>query len=253
MTAGAFSRSGTVSVTTICAMSSQRSSRSNAGGENRPWVAAAYTLVAPSSRTFFAPSTRVPAVSIMSSIMIATLPCTSPISMVISTSLCSGRCLVRTASDAPSFSAKLLASFTRPASGDTTTRRSPLIDGRSWKYWVRIGTAVMWSTGMLKKPCTWPAWRSIVRTRSTPTASRISATILAVIGSRGADFLSWREYPYQGITAMIRRAEASFAALIMMSSSNRLSLTDWRTPLNTLQVDCTRNTSAPRMLSANRP
>ena len=73
-----------------------------------------------------------------------------------------------------------------------------------------------------------------------------------MIGSRGADFLSWREYPYQGITAMIRRAEASFAALIMMSSSNRLSLTDWRTPLNTLQVDCTRNTSAPRMLSANR-
>ena len=48
----------------------------------------------------------------------------------------------------------------------------------------------MWSTGMRKKPCTWPACRSIVSTRSTPAAWSISATSFAVIGSRGADFLS---------------------------------------------------------------
>ena len=51
----------------------------------------------------------------------------------------------------------------------------------------------MWSTGFWKKPWIWPAWRSIVRTRSAPTASSTRATMRAEIGSRGADFLSWRE------------------------------------------------------------
>ena len=41
-----------------------------------------------------------------------------------------------------------------------------------------------------KKPWTWPACRSIVSTRSTPAVSSMSATRRAVIGSRGADFLS---------------------------------------------------------------
>ncbi len=59
-------------------------------------------------------------------------------------------------------------------------------------YWVSIGIAVMWSSGTSKKPWTWPAWRSMVRTRSTPTDSSALATIRAEIGSRGADFLSWR-------------------------------------------------------------
>ena len=54
------------------------------------------------------------------------------------------------------------------------------------------------------------------------------------------------------MTAVMRRADASLAALIMISSSTRLSLTLWRMPLNTLHVDCTKNTSAPRMLSKNR-
>ena len=53
--------------------------------------------------------------------------------------------------------------------------------------------AVMWSTGLEKKPCTWPACRSMVTTRSTPAVSSSSATSRAVMGSRGADFLSWRE------------------------------------------------------------
>ena len=51
----------------------------------------------------------------------------------------------------------------------------------------------MWSTGLRKKPWTWPACRSIVRIRSTPAVSSSWATSRAVIGSRSADFLSWRE------------------------------------------------------------
>src|SRR6266566_4843419 len=79
----------------------------------------------------------------------------------------------------------------------------------------------MWSTGTLKKPWIWPACRSIATTRSTPATSRASATSLAVIGSRGADFLSWREYGNHGTTAVIRFADASLAAWIMISSSPR--------------------------------
>src|SRR3954465_4250173 len=46
----------------------------------------------------------------------------------------------------------------------------------------------MWSTGMSKTPCSWPAWRSIVRTRSAPTASIMWATARAEIGSRPGPF-----------------------------------------------------------------
>ena len=96
-----------------------------------------------------------------------------------------------TAQWTPTLRAKLRATFTRPASGETITRSWS--NAWSMKYWVSIGIAVMWSTGFEKKPCTWPEWRSIVSTRSTPTASRHWATTRAEIGSRGADFLSWRE------------------------------------------------------------
>ena len=43
----------------------------------------------------------------------------------------------------------------------------------------------------------------------------MSATSFAVIGSRGRDFLSWREYGNHGMTAVIRFADASFAAWII--------------------------------------
>ena len=101
----------------------------------------------------------------------------------------------------------------------------------------------MWSTGSVKKPWIWPAWRSIVTTRSTPAISSASATSLAVIGSRGADFLSWREYGNHGTTAVIRFAEASFAAWIMISSSTRWSFTGWF-------PDWTMKTSLPRIDSS---
>ncbi len=91
----------------------------------------------------------------------------------------------------------------------------------------------------------------MVRTRSTPAVSRQRATRRPVIGSRGADFLSWREYPYQGSTAMIRCAEAPWAASIIVSSS--ISASFAVIPFFSFDaVDWTRKTSAPRIDSSKR-
>ena len=94
------------------------------------------------------------------------------------------------ASSAPTFSANFLASFTRPASGETMTRSSSCM---SRKYWLSMNIAVMWSTGLEKKPWIWPACRSMVSTRSAPAVSSMRATRRAEIGSRPIDFLSCRE------------------------------------------------------------
>ena len=106
--------------------------------------------------------------------------------------------------------------------------------------------AVMWSTVFEKKPCIWPAWRSIVTSLSMPATSSSSATSRAEIGSRGADFLSWREYPYQGQTAMIRCAEACLAAWIMSNSS--ISESFGVSPSRSeAQIDWMMKRSAPRI------
>jgi hypothetical protein len=57
--------------------------------------------------------------------------------------------------------------------------------------------------------------------------------------------LSWREYGNQGITAVMRCAEASRAAWIINRSSTRWSFTGG-------EHDCTRKTSAPRIDAPNR-
>ncbi len=106
--------------------------------------------------------------------------------------------------------------------------------------------AVMWSTVFEKKPCTWPAWRSIVTRRSMPATSSSSATSRAEMGSRGADFLSWREYPYHGHTAMIRWAEACLAAWTISSSSMSESLAVSPAP-SWPAIDWTMKRSAPRI------
>ena len=68
-------------------------------------------------------------------------------------------------------------------------------------------------------------------------------------GSRGSDFLSWRAYPYQGMTAMIRCAEAPCAASAMQRSSISASL--GVIPSVTLAaVDWTMKVSAPRIDSS---
>ena len=68
----------------------------------------------------------------------------------------------------------------------------------------------------------------------------MSATRRAEIGSRGFALRSWRAYGKSGMTAVIRLAEASFAAWIMNSSSIRLRSIG-------SQPVCTRKTSAPRI------
>src|SRR4051794_17104995 len=188
MLSGEPGRIGIVSVVTI--RSNGLAARfSKALPDSTAWVAAAKTRRAPSSLTVSPAARRVPAVSMMSSTITAVLSLTSPITYAISATCWAGRSLLRIASSAPTFSANFLASLTRPASGLTTTRSSSCW---SRKYWVRMNIAVMWSTGLEKKPWTWPAWRSIVSTRSAPAASSMCATRRALIGSRGADFLSWR-------------------------------------------------------------
>ena len=71
----------------------------------------------------------------------------------------------------------------------------------------------------------------------------MSATSLAVIGSRGMLFLSWRPYGYHGMTAVIRLAEASRAAWAMIMSSISESLVGD-------EHDWTMNMSAPRIDSS---
>ena len=136
-------------------------------------------------------------------------------------------------------SAKRTACFARPASGATATTPSP-VNPRSRKWVANSCSAVMWSTGIVKKPWIWPAWRSIVSTRSTPASWSMSATSLAEIGSRGFAFRSCREYGNHGMTAVIRFADASFAAWIISTSSIRFLSTGGE-PVWTMK------TSAPRI------
>ncbi len=78
-----------------------------------------------------------------------------------------------------------------------------------------------------------------------PADSSIRATSRALIGSRGSDFLSCREYPYHGLTAITRWAEPPTAASIIASSS--ISASFGPEPASGFaHVGWTMNTSAPR-------
>ena len=102
----------------------------------------------------------------------------------------------------------------------------------------------MWSTGIVKKPWIWPACRSIVSTRSAPASWSMSATKRAEIGSRGFAFRSWRAYGKSGMTAVIRFAEASFAAWISRKQLHQVA------GRSALQPVWTMKTSAPRIDSS---
>ena len=67
-----------------------------------------------------AAATSEPAVSIMSSFRMHTLPCTLPMSAVISAWLCFGRSLCMMAMSQSSMVENFFAAFARPTSGDTT-------------------------------------------------------------------------------------------------------------------------------------
>src|ERR1700733_2785733 len=76
-------------------------------------------------------------------------------------------------------------------------------------------------------------------TWSHPATTIILATNFAVMGARDLSFLSILAYGKQGMTAVIRRAEAVLHAEIKIRSSMRLSFTS-------LHPDCMINTSSSR-------
>mmetsp|Transcript_19533 Transcript_19533/g.65605 ORF Transcript_19533/g.65605 Transcript_19533/m.65605 type:complete len:217 (+) Transcript_19533:499-1149(+) len=175
----------------------EASMRSAAGLLKRPWVAKANTRLAPKLLSSLAAAQSVPAVSIMSSTMMASQPSTLPTRSVCPTSPALTRCLMMTASagfmpTASRPSLKSLARATPPASGDTTTTLS--VSTLDLKYWRAMVDAQRLSTGVrgLKKPWICPQWRSTQQTRSTPMASMSRATSAAEMGTRDRSLRSWR-------------------------------------------------------------
>ena len=98
-------------------------SRSTAGSDSCPWVAAAMTAVAPASNSASAAPTVVLPVATMSSMIMQVRPATSPTTRLMAT-LCGtsgSRVLWMNASgQPPSRSVHRSASRTRPVSGETT-------------------------------------------------------------------------------------------------------------------------------------
>ncbi|CPJ51716.1 Uncharacterised protein [Staphylococcus aureus] len=94
----------------------------------------------------------VPAVSIISSIIIAVRPSISPTMFITSATFGLGRRLSIIAIGVFKMSANLRARVTPPWSGETTTHSSGLIFGSSLKCLARIGTPIKWSIGISKNP-----------------------------------------------------------------------------------------------------
>ena len=167
-------------------------------------------------------------------------PSTSPMMFITSDTFGRGRRLSMIARSDSSRLASARARTTPPTSGDTTSRFS-------WPCFhtspSRTGAAYTLSTGTSKKPWIWSACRSIVNTRSTPTATSMFATTFALIATRAErGRRSCRAYPKYGIAAVIRPAEARRRASIMSSVSMRLSLVG-------VQVGCRTKQSLPRTFS----
>jgi hypothetical protein len=100
---------------------------SNALPENSPWVAKQLTLYAPLCFNTLVASHKVPAVSMISSIMIACLPATLPTKCILPIYPAPFLCLIIIANEVyltpteDKRAWKFLARVTPPASGDTTT------------------------------------------------------------------------------------------------------------------------------------
>ena len=113
---------GRVSVT-MTSRAPQVESRSTAGPESTPWVAATMTSFAPESRSTWTALAMVPPVSIMSSTRTQERPSTSPTTRLATDSLgrVTSRVLWTKASGVPpSWLAQRSATRMRPASGETT-------------------------------------------------------------------------------------------------------------------------------------
>ncbi|GMT17499.1 hypothetical protein PFISCL1PPCAC_8796 [Pristionchus fissidentatus] len=224
-----FSSCGIVFVTTT-ASNAELLRRVSAGPLQMPWTQKAYTFSAPASTSLKAARQMVPHVSAMSSTRIATFPSTFPTSVIFSTSLARLRSLWMRAKSTLRRSAIDVTLLAPPASGDTITARCQL-GMLSFMYLRMAGSAYKLSTGMSKKPWICDACRSIVMMWSAPATDSMLATSLAEMGARDLSFLSWRAYGKHGITAATLHELAILHALIIISSSMRLSLispaADW--------------------------
>ena len=127
---------------------------SRACPEKMPWVQAAKTFLAPFFFRALMVAHRVPAVSMMSSTMMAFLFSTSPMMCISSATLGAVRFLSAMARSAFSLRANSRALSTPPASGETMTRSFNFI---FLKWEMKTGRAMRLSTGMLKKPWIWAA------------------------------------------------------------------------------------------------
>ena len=99
------------------------------------------------------------------------------------------RCLLPAATGRPSSREKWVAVLALPRSGETTTA---LLRSVSRKCSASTPSALRWSTGTEKKPCTCGACSVIVSTRLTPAVTSRSATSRPPSEIREASFLSER-------------------------------------------------------------
>ena len=180
---------GTVSVVTTSEIIGCCRSRSTALPTNSPCVQATAALVQPSSASRSSSSTMEPPVAISSSSTIARLPATSPTIASMTTASSASRRLLPAATGSPSNRENWVAVLALPRSGDTTTasERSP-----AEKWSASTPSAVRWSTGTEKNPCTCGACSVMVSTRSTPAVVSMSATRRPPSEIREASFLSDR-------------------------------------------------------------
>src|SRR6478752_2410968 len=180
---------GTVSVVTTSLIIGWPRSRSTALPANRPCVQATAASVTPRSASRSSSSTIEPPVAISSSRMMARLPATSPTIESMTTRSSPSRRFEPAATGRPSSRENWVASLALPRSGDTTTEFSRSCS-RKWS--ASTPSAVRWSTGTEKKPCTWGACRFMVSTRSAPAVEIRSATRRPPSEMREASFLSLR-------------------------------------------------------------
>mmetsp|Transcript_16738 Transcript_16738/g.33476 ORF Transcript_16738/g.33476 Transcript_16738/m.33476 type:complete len:229 (-) Transcript_16738:437-1123(-) len=168
--------------------------RCSAGPLNSPCVAHAETVRAPISLSVSADLHRVPAVSIMSSMIMQCFPSISPTTFIPSISPGPALCftvMARVMLEMPRVVRALRNSFARatpPASGETmqSGASSPkegrivlTTKGAMSRRAERLSTGALW-----KKPWICPQCRSTARTRSAPAFSIMMATSEAEMGTR---------------------------------------------------------------------
>ena len=156
---------GTVSVVTTSLMNGCSRSRSTALPTNSPCVQATDAPVQPSSRSFSSSSTIEPPVAISSSRTMACLPRTSPTIASITTRSSASRCLLPAATGSAE-QAREVGGGLRVAQVGRDDHR--LLGMPALEVVASTPSALRWSTGTEKNPCTCGACSVMVSTRLTP-------------------------------------------------------------------------------------